>query len=337
MIYRLLITGVFVLLLAIAAIAEAAFGATADEASSAPAAPIVSARLRASVVVVGDRITLGDLFDNAGKAADVVAAAAPPPGEKVYLRVSQIQAVTEAAGLTFEPDPGLRTVAVTRAGRLVPHQEIVAQIAKALADYTEGGDVSVQLSNQSLTISVPTDAQASVRVDDIDYDPRSQRFVAILAAPADDANASHFQVQGRLISVSRVPGLRSRINPGHVIAKSDIEWIEVPVERIDRYVVTDPDDLIGKTPKRSIAPGSAIRSSDVDRPLLVAKGAIVTMTMTVPNMTLTTVGRAMDNGGKGDVIQVQNVQSSKSVAATVSGPNQVVVGAVGPLAALPSR
>jgi flagella basal body P-ring formation protein FlgA len=111
-----------------------------------------------------------------------------------------------------------------------------------------------------------------------------------------------------------------------VIGANDIIWLDVPAEHVDRNTITDANDLIGKSPKHGLAAGTQIRVSDVERPVLVAKGALITMTVTAPNMTLTATGRAVDEGGKGDLIQVQNIQSSKTVVAMVVGHNSVAIG-----------
>lgn len=313
---RPLIAAAVAVLLAISSLTSVAFGAGAD-------APL---RLRPTIFVEGDTITLGDLFEGAGAAAKIAFAPAPAPGEKQRFGADRVQSAAQAAGLAWEPDPGLRMVSVTRGGKLVPHRVIIEQITKALADYSGDGSITVQLANPTLTMAVARDAAATVRVDDIDYDPHSERFTATLAAPADDPQATRVQVLGRAMHLAHLPVLKDRLGPDQVIDRRDITWIDVPVERVDRNTITDANDLIGKSPRRGLSADTQIRVGDVDRPILVAKGALITMTVSAPNMTLTATGRAVDEGGKGDLIQVQNIQSHKTIVATVIGLNRVAVG-----------
>jgi flagella basal body P-ring formation protein FlgA len=51
-------------------------------------------------------------------------------------------------------------------------------------------------------------------------------------------------------------------------------------------------------------------------------------------MALTALGRAIESGADGEVIQVMNVQSKKTVQALVVGPNLVQVAL--PFATLPN-
>jgi len=52
---------------------------------------------------------------------------------------------------------------------------------------------------------------------------------------------------------------------------------------------------------------------------------LVTMVLQTSNMVLSTQGKAVQDGAKGEVIRVQNIESNRIVDATVVGSNQVAV------------
>ena len=60
-------------------------------------------------------------------------------------------------------------------------------------------------------------------------------------------------------------------------------------------------------------------------PVVVAKGATVTMIVEAPGLQLTAVGRALGNAGVGDVVQVMNAQTRTTVEGVVEGPGRVRV------------
>ena len=288
-------------------------------------------RLRQYISVDGAVVTLGDLFDGvAPKQALLPVMPAPAPGERRGVRVAEVQAGVEKAGLEWQAEPTLRGITVSRYGRQVSRQDIVASLTDALGDQVQGGPFEINFGGAQPALFVGRDAPASVRVEALDYDARSGRFTAMLAAPANDRNAEAVRVSGRVQMTTGMPVLRNRLGPGDVISKADIEWKDVPSDRISRNVILEAAALIGQSPKRVIMPGMAIRDSDVQRPLLVQKTALVTMVVQSGGMELTAGGRAIDAGGAGDVIQVMNVQTKKTVQATVAGPNVVQV-------ALPTR
>jgi flagella basal body P-ring formation protein FlgA len=63
--------------------------------------------------------------------------------------------------------------------------------------------------------------------------------------------------------------------------------------------------------------------SDLQMPVLVAKGKLVTLTLKNRHMLITAQGRALENGAKGDVIRVTNTRSRQTVQGVVIAPNQV--------------
>lgn len=79
------------------------------------AGPVV---LRANPVDDDGRVTLGDLFEGAGAAADVMVA--QRAGPSVVLEAGQLQAQARQAGLDWANPNGLRRVAVRRAEAPVP-------------------------------------------------------------------------------------------------------------------------------------------------------------------------------------------------------------------------
>jgi flagellar basal body P-ring formation protein FlgA len=89
--------------------------------------------------------------------------------------------------------------------------------------------------------------------------------------------------------------------------------------------VTGEAELIGKTPRRGLRAGFPILASSVRRPILVAKGSLITMVLRAPKMLLTAQGKALDNGSDGDVIRINNTQSNKIVEAEVIGHGRVAV------------
>lgn len=94
------------------ALARAAALALALTALAAPAfaGPVV---LRANPIDDDGRVTLGDLFEGAGAASNVVVA--QRVGPSVVLEAGQLQAQARQAGLDWDNPNGLRRVAVRRA------------------------------------------------------------------------------------------------------------------------------------------------------------------------------------------------------------------------------
>lgn len=280
--------------------------------------------LRSHIVVKSGRVTLGDMFSGAGKAGDQVFAAAPAPGQSAYFLSGDVYAATEAAGLIWRPNAALHAIKVTRQGRDVPASAIRKALRAALGAAAKG-PVELQIANPSLRLVVATEAAPTARVTNLNFDSQSGHFSATLVAPATgpEAGRQNLQIYGRLVHLLRIPTLREQVATGQVITAGDLRWMTLPSAQVSPNVVTSAATLVGMAARDSLAPGRPILVSDVQRPVLVRQGALVNMTLVMPNMVLTAIGKALTPGGLSDVIEVQNTQSLKIVAARVTGPNEV--------------
>ncbi len=283
------------------------------------------ARMRPSATVIGSQITLGDVIEGAGAAAEVRVASAPPPGQRVLLRRAEIAALASRHGVELSGTSTRARIEVVRASQPVPKQVIAAALEEALAGAGIEGLFEVELRDQRTILEVAKDAPATAVVEALDLNKRSGRFSARLAAPAGPEPEARARVSGRVIAITEVPVLRRVVAVGAVIQDHDIDWLRLPSKKLNRNIVTAARDLLGKSPRRSIALGRPVRARDVERPLTIEKGGLVTMTLAMPKMVITVVGQAMDSGAEGDLIRVRNNRSHVIVQGVISGPGQVEV------------
>lgn len=131
--------------------------------------------------------------------------------------------------------------------------------------------------------------------------------------------------------------LKSDVARGGVIAEQDLEYKPIPLQRANASVVRAITDVAGKEARRALKAGELIRTSDLKRPTLVAKGSTVTMLFEAPGMRLTALGRALAEGAEGDTITILNPTSFRKVEAVVVKAGTVRVGALDSLTAPPGK
>src|SRR5690606_36165457 len=102
-----------------------------------------------------------------------------------------------------------------------------------------------------------------------------------------------------------------------------VVWTSMPASRLNGDLAMDAGDLVGMSPKRTLMSDQPVRLRDLQEPLLVSKNAMVNMLVQVPGLTLTAVGRALEDGSMGGMIRVINADTHQTVTARVTGPNQV--------------
>jgi len=290
---------------------------------SAPAGDAVV--LRDAVKVDSNVIRLGDLFTVTGELADISVAYAPEPGKRASFDARWLYRVARAYRLNWRPiNNRVRTV-VVRSSQVITRAEITDAVKDALADQGADPDMEIEFSNRFVKLHVPGNALSGVAMDDLDFDRRTNRFTAILSAPAGAIDAKQFRVSGKLHKTVEIPVLSRRVLGGETIKRADFKWIKIRARRLPPNSAMTETDIVGMTPRRGLRAGYPILLSSVRRPILVAKGSLVTMYLRAPKMTLTAQGKAMEDGSDGDVIRITNSQSKNVVEAEIIGHGKVAV------------
>ena len=267
--------------------------------------------LREYVEVDSKQVRLGDFFANAGKKADAIVAYAPDPGGRAVFDANWLYRVARAFKLKWRPLSIKERTVVVRQSVVIGREEIEDAILSALIARGVSEDMSVELSNQMMRIHIASGKPATVEAEDVIFDRRTGRFTAILVAPAGSASAQRLRVTGYMFKNAETPVLVNQVAAGEIIRKDNIKWIKIRARRLQKDDILDANELIGKTPRRGrgIRPGTPVRKSEVRRPVLVAKGSLVTIMFRSPGMILTSQGRALENGSAGDAIRVANTRS----------------------------
>src|SRR5579862_9773872 len=95
--------------------------------AASPALAAQSVELRPDAAAHGGRVSLGDLFDDAGAAGPVVLAAGVSAGRQAVLDARRVQAIAAAHGLDWSNRQGLKVIIVTAdaapSGRLPPEAQ----------------------------------------------------------------------------------------------------------------------------------------------------------------------------------------------------------------------
>lgn len=188
-------------------------------------------------------------------------------------------------------------------------QDVAPTLEAALAAKGAPQDGVVQLDN-------PGQRVANGDVTHTSYNPLSGRFVIRMSQGG--------AITGSVARMKRYAVITRDIERGEMIGDGDIALLDAPAISA-RGLVTDEDGLVGKMARRAIAANKPIRTTDLETPTLVKKGAIVTLTYQVAGIRMTHQGVAMHNGGAGDVVSVKNIKSERTLKGVVSDRNLVSI------------
>lgn len=126
-------------------------------------------------------------------------------------------------------------------------------------------------------------------------------------------------------AVEETPVLGRIVERGEVLSSGDFTTGEVPA--VQARGAISPQAANGMEATRRLQPGTIVRASDVITPRLVRRGEPVTINIRSGGLTISTAGRALANGGKGDLVRVVANSTNRTLDAEVEGTGAVRVTA----------
>ncbi len=281
--------------------------------------------LKESSVISDDVIKLGDIFYDLKRNNDRVLGNAPRPGEDMVLNARTLLRIAIALDLPWRPSSNSDRVTLSRAATIIKYEQIEEEIFAALDKENVYGDYEITIPAQYHKIILPQDQPPEMEITKFDFNRSHNRFEATIAAPSADNPIQHFKIRGNIATVITVPVLAVNLERGHIISPSDIKYIKIKEKDFTRNIIADEQKLIGMTARRIIIAGRPIKSVEMIAPQIIKRGALVTLSLNSTTMKLTTQAKALENGGKGDVIRVVNTASNKTLQAIITGENAVTI------------
>lgn len=285
--------------------------------------------LRSEATVTGDVVRVGDLVTNAGPIADIPIFRAPALGETGTVSAEQvIQAIKLHAMIRLDAG-NVTTVTVTRASRAIPAKQIESGLAATIAaTYNLGNPshVAITFDRPLRGVQVERTVTAAPQFDDVYYDEHTTRFSAVLSIPG--APDSKRTLTGTAVATTEAVALTHPLARGDVITMGAITLQRVPRSEVSADTITDPDQVIGLAARVPLANGALLSANKLMKPRLVQRSDTVTLIYQVPGVMLSVRGKALDSGSEGDLVDVVNIQSNRTVRGTIVGPGQVRVASL---------
>jgi flagella basal body P-ring formation protein FlgA len=289
--------------------------------------------LRANVAVAGDLVRIGDVIDNAGSSGKIAIYRAPDLGTTGTLSTAQVLTVLRAHQVIGVDTRDVREIQVTRLARTLLPREIELAVASALEHrygFGDAANLSLSFDRDLGDIKLEAANSGAMQPASVRFEPRGNRFDVTLEIGSDNVAApTRLRFTGTVIETVEAAVLARGVERNEVIKSSDV----VIERRPKAEVGADPasrDRAVGMQARRQLRAGQAVRIADLAKPDLVQRDQSVTLIYDSPGLYLTVRGKAQDSGTEGDVVNVLNLQSKRTVAGVVTGRGQVSVAVATP-------
>lgn len=281
--------------------------------------------LNRHVVVHDELVRLGDLFAGLDAGADTPIGRAPAAGTTVRLDARWLGALARTYDIGWQPLTRLDTADVERAAFRLEAEDLAELLQEAFYERGETQTLQLQFDEPAMPLVLPLAQGGRPGIVGLSREARGRRFSATLVYPDRGTPLARVTLTGRYFELIEVPVATRRLARDAVIMAQDLEWAELRADRLPDDAVTDPADLIGKTPRRNLRPGEAIRAGEVTEPLLVSRNSLVTLRLNTPLLQLSATGRALEDGAQGALIRVVNTSSNTTVQGVVAHDGSVQV------------
>jgi flagella basal body P-ring formation protein FlgA len=286
--------------------------------------------------VSDDSIYLGKICTVTGKNAaeirqikEIALGRAPLPGnsrriDTDYIRLRLKQAKVEPNRVRFQmPD----TIEVSRASVTISREEIKRAVDNFIrANISWDKDrVKIRKIEVNTDVVLPK-GDVSYRIEPL----RNAQYKGNIALPI------HFTVNGlfqkRILATAEISLLtdvvvvKKSLRRHGRINEDDIELKEKDLSKTHSNVITDPEEVLGKRAKRSIAAGTILRPNHIEYPPLVKRGDVVLVVAQSAGLRVTALGVVdQREGRRGERIKVENLDSKKNIYARVLDSKTVEV------------
>src|SRR3954470_747118 len=316
-------------------LAAALFATTVAASAQTRGDVVATPMLRANITVSSDLVRIGDVIDNAGSSSQIAIYRAPDLGTTGSLPVTQLLTALSAHQIIGVDTKGLREISVTRLARTLEAKEIELAIARALERRNGLGDaqnIGVTFDRDPGDVRLDAAHGGALQPATVRYEPRNTRFdVTFEVSNEAGAASAKLRFTGTAIETVEAAVLARGVERNEILKSSDVV-IERRPKGETRPDVASRDRAVGMQARKQLRAGQALKVADLAKPDLVQRDQSVTLIYETSGLYLTIRGKALDGGTEGDVINVLNLQSKRTVSGVVIGRGQVAVTVATPRA-----
>jgi flagella basal body P-ring formation protein FlgA len=291
--------------------------------------PSQAASLRSAVTLEHPMVRVSDLFDDAGPAASRVLGPGPQPGSRIVVEAAQLSAIARQFGVDWRAASPADRIVIDRPGQLVPRDDVMAAVRSALSNAGASPEADIDLPGFESPI-VSKEAQPRLTIEQLEYDSTAERFAATLSILTTDMPVMRMRLAGRVQEMTEIAVPVQRLAAGRVLQPSDLQMARVRAASLTGSaargdVVRAPQQAIGLALHRMVQAGQPLPLAELGPPVVIQKGARVTMRLQSAGLQLSTIGIATESGALGQRISVMNPTSRAIVDAEILGPDLVRV------------
>ncbi|MCC5464211.1 flagellar basal body P-ring formation chaperone FlgA [Pelosinus baikalensis] len=288
-------------------------------------------RVNGATISLGQVATIsGDDEENNQKLRQVKMGDAPVPGSSFVLTKEVINMRLAAAGIDLTRVMWIIPDRVTVIGdsQVINAQTLIDKGINAIRDQVgpnvKYDDLHIFYVGREKDVTVPVGTVALSA--SLPYGIRYNTPTTVMISISVDGQAvTKVGLRFKVNLYRQVTVAARQVNAREIFTEDDLRYERMDTGQIAAGFITDKNKILGLMARRLITPGMVISDSMVNKPVIVKRGNMVTLTAFIGNIEVIASGQAMQDGYENQLIRIKNVSSNKIVLGKVIDEDKVQV------------
>ncbi len=221
----------------------------------------------------------------------------------------------------------LLSVQSASASVYLTEEDFAAALRGEFAEQGRDEALELEFFGGQTSFALPTAEEAKILISHLKVWEDQGRFSAEAEIFADGTSQGKTSLFGKYYVQEEVWVPTEDIAKGTVIRSEQLKKIMMRGNRIKELHVTEAERLIGQEAKKTLKAGRLVAERDVGPKLLIKKGTIVTSVYRAKGLQITAQAVALEDGVKGQSIELENTKSGKKFSAVVVDAETVEINA----------
>ncbi len=212
-----------------------------------------------------------------------------------------------------------------KASVLLSESDFLSALQKEFAEQGHDENLEIEFFGGQTAYVFDEAGQAKIMISQLKLNEEQGKFTAQAEIFADGTAKASTILTGKFYLMREVWVPAVEIAKGEEITADKLKQTTVRVSRVKDTMVVAEDKLIGQAAKKTLKAGKLVNERDIGAVILVKKGATVTSIYRSKGLQITAQAVALEDGAKGQNIELENTKSRKKISGRVINAETVEV------------
>ena len=206
---------------------------------------------------------------------------------------------------------------LAQASVLLSEADFLAALQNEFMEQGRDENIELEFFGGQTSFVFEDTKKAKIMISQLKIDDEQGRFSVKAEIFADGKLVDTSMLNGKFYVLGEVYVPATDVSKGEVIKDNMLELKEIRLNRVKDTHIISADKLIGKQAKKKLKAGKLIGDRDVSDVVVVKRGNLLTSVYKKKGLQITAQVTALEDGYKGQIIEVENTKSVKKFTARV--------------------